>query len=337
VRRHRIYNRVALADLVPTRGARWYDIIENRAGAASTEVHIYDEIGAWGITAREFVKEFKAIKTNTINVRINSYGGEVNDGIAIYNTIKQHAANVVVWVDGIAASAASFIAMAGDEIKIARNAEMMIHDAICAAIGNEEDMLSTAKDLGKCSVKIADIYAQRTGKEAAHWRAQMRANKGMGTRYTGAEAVEAGLADEVVGDNEDATKARARWDASIYNRARTETPDSDGGSALDPGALGGAEDDPPSVPPTLPATDEPEITEEIETELELTMNVDAFRAELDPPLEINLSADELRVTLQTVYQADEPAPTPVSPVATVEPISLDRLAFEQTLREVLIT
>jgi ATP-dependent protease ClpP protease subunit len=346
-RRRKIYNRVALADLTSPRPTRWFEIIENRAGSTSTDVHIYDEIGAWGITAREFVKEFKAIKTGTINVRINSYGGEVNDGIAIYNTIAQHAANVVVWIDGIAASAASFIAMAGDQIKIARNAEVMIHDAMCAAIGNAADMLSVAEELAKCSDKIADIYAQRTGKDASHWREQMCANKGLGTRYTGVEAVEAGLADEVVGENEDAIKARARWDASIYNRARNETPDQDQrGDPSDPGARGGSEDDPPTDPPALPISEDTEITEEIKIiqmgtvdlePLELTIDADAFRAELDDALVLNVSADDLRVTLQSVFEADQPAPDPVVPAMKVEPITLDRLAFEQTLREVLIT
>lgn len=321
---------------------RWYTI-ENKS-SAETDVHIYDEIGCWGISSSDFVKDFKSIKSKTINVHINSPGGEVYDGLAIYNSMAQHAAHVVVWIDGLAASAASFIAMAGDEIKIARNAEMMIHDASCAVWGNAAEHLLVVERLNKMSENIADIYARRSGKPAAYWREQMRADNGLGTFYSGPEAVTAGLADEIVGETEDAKKARDRWDLSIFNRAQApRDPLGDGddpGSGAPDGSDGPPSSDPSALPDDTTEEVEPveEVTENLENlDLELTINVDAFRAELDPDLEMAMSADDLRVTMRTAFEADQPAPEPAVSLPSPQPINFDRLEFEQTLREVLFS
>ncbi len=166
----------------------WYKLT-NQAGVA--EVMIYDSIGYYGITASDFVSELKGLDVAEIAVHINSPGGEVFDGIAIHNALRSHPANVRVNIDSLAASIASVIAMAGDEIIMERNAQMMIHDGYGAIGGNAADLREMADLLDKTSDTIAGIYAERTGKDASYWRGLMKAE----TWYTAEEAVAAGLAD----------------------------------------------------------------------------------------------------------------------------------------------
>src|SRR5882672_9685817 len=170
----------------------WYKIVNHDPGQ-SAEVLIYDEIGFWGVTAADFVAELQALDVPNLLVRINSPGGDVFDGIAIYNAIRNHPADTTVRIEGLAASAASFIAQAGDKIVIERNAQMMIHDAIGMMIGNAADALELSELLNKVSDNIADIYAQRAGGTVAEWRAVMIEEQW----YSSGEAVAAGLADEV--------------------------------------------------------------------------------------------------------------------------------------------
>ena len=104
----------------------WYEF---RGQAKGAEIVIYDEIGAFGIPAKAFVDELKALgPVAELTVRINSPGGSVFDGVAIYNALKRHDAAITVWIDGIAASIASMIAMAGDEVVMPENAMLMLHD-----------------------------------------------------------------------------------------------------------------------------------------------------------------------------------------------------------------
>jgi ATP-dependent Clp endopeptidase proteolytic subunit ClpP len=159
------------------------------------EVYIYDEIGAWGITALDFVNELQSLKAEAFDLHISSPGGEVFDGLAIYNAILSHKADVTVYVDGLAASAASFIAMAGNKVVIAKNAEMMIHDAMGLVIGNASDMAEMITTLDRLSDNIASIYADKAGGTADQWRSLMKEERW----YNAQEAVESGLADEVQG------------------------------------------------------------------------------------------------------------------------------------------
>ena len=146
----------------------WYRIENN--SSATAKVYIYDEIGYVGVSAQDFVRDLNEVKASKIELHIDSPGGDVFDGIAIYNVIKDHPADVTVIVDGIAASAASFIAQAGDKIVMNRNSSMMIHDAHGLAIGNSKDMAELAGLLDKASDNIASIYAERCGMPAEHWR-----------------------------------------------------------------------------------------------------------------------------------------------------------------------
>jgi len=200
----------------------WFKIV-NKAGSDVTDVFIMDEIGFWGTSASSFVDQLKDISTPKIVLHLNSPGGEVFDGVAIYNALKNHEAHVTVSVEALAASAASFIAQAGDEIVMQRGSTMMIHDGLAFCVGNEADMVKTAKLLNTISNNIADIYSSRAGGTQEEWRALMREE----VWYTAGEAVEAGLADEVAADAapEDAVAAAAKWDLSVFNHAgRSDAP-----------------------------------------------------------------------------------------------------------------
>lgn len=175
----------------PTDGNGWYRITNLASGVGQAEVYIYDEIGMWGVTAYELIQELQNLEAVHIDLRINSEGGDVWDGIAIYNALCTHPASVTTYIDGLAASAASFIAQAGGKVFIARNGTMMIHDASGICFGNAHDMSEMAELLDRTSNNIADIYAQRCSTVNV-WRKAMKAV----SWYVGSEAVDAGLADE---------------------------------------------------------------------------------------------------------------------------------------------
>lgn len=173
---------------------RWYRI--SNATDTEAKIYIYDEIGYWGVTASDFVVDLEAITKPRIAVHINSPGGECYDGLAIYNALVRHSAEIAVQVDGLAASAASFVAMAGDTIEVCKTAEMMIHDASGLCWGNAGEMRRMVEQLDRMSDNIAGIYAERAGGEATDWRAVMQEERW----YSAREAVAAKLADKVVGD-----------------------------------------------------------------------------------------------------------------------------------------
>jgi ATP-dependent protease ClpP protease subunit len=196
----------------------WYRI-ENKADTA--EVFLYDEIGAWGTTAGDFAKELADVTAKSIDLRISSAGGEVFDGLAIYAALQRHPAKVTVHIDGLAASIASVIAMAGDDIVIDRYAQMMIHEAHAIACGSTKDMTAMASLLNEYSDNIAAIYASRAGGDTTQWRERMKAE----TWFSAAEAVKAGLADRMA-EAMVRGKPAATWDLSMFNHAgRDHAPD----------------------------------------------------------------------------------------------------------------
>ncbi len=172
----------------------WYSI---KAVARTADVYVYDEIGYFGVTAQQFASEVAALDVDTINLRINSPGGEVFDGIAIHNVLVNHPAVVNVVVDGLAASIASVIAMAGDTITMGEGSRMMIHPAQGLVLGDAAEFRAMADLLDTESASIAGFYARRAGGTQAQWLATMSANGVMGTWYTAEEAVSAGLATAV--------------------------------------------------------------------------------------------------------------------------------------------
>jgi ATP-dependent Clp protease protease subunit len=165
----------------------------------SGEILLYDVIGSdWfgeGVSAKKFADSVSAMgEVKTITIRINSPGGSVFDGHAIYNTLVKHPARKIVEIDGLAASAASFIAMAGDEIRMAEIGMMMIHLAIGMTIGNRPDHEREAGVLAKLDDTIAATYAARAGKEPALFLDLM----GKETWLNAAEALEMGLVTSVL-------------------------------------------------------------------------------------------------------------------------------------------
>lgn len=169
----------------------WYRIEDK--GEDATDVYLYDEIGYWGVTAKEFIRDLNKVKTSVINLFINSPGGDVFDGFAIYENLQRHPATINVVVDGIAASAASYIAQAGDSRVMSKTASMMIHDAWGFGVGPADDLRKLADTLDQMSNTIAGIYAGRAGGSAEEWRARMTEE----TWYNAEDAVSSGLADEV--------------------------------------------------------------------------------------------------------------------------------------------
>ena len=179
----------------------------------ATRVDIYEEIGGWGVSAAEFVQQLRAIATPEIHLHVNSPGGSVFDGVAIFNALAQHPARVFAFVDGLAASAASFIVQAADEVVMNPGSMMMVHDAIGMTWGNAFDHTTMAGLLAQVSDSIAELYAMRAGGTAQSWRAVMEKDGGEGQWYTAEQAVEAGLADRVHGAAPDPDPATGEPDA----------------------------------------------------------------------------------------------------------------------------
>jgi ATP-dependent Clp endopeptidase proteolytic subunit ClpP len=206
----------------------WYHIANAAGPGLPAQVSIYDEIGFFGVSAGDFMAELKGV-SGDIELHLNSPGGDVFDGIAIFNQLKQRKGDVHVIVDGLAASAASFIAQAASpgQLEVAPHSQMMIHNGFSMAIGDAADLRTTADLLDKITNEIASIYAERSGKPVAYWLGQMAAE----TWYSDAEAVADGLADNIHGQG---TPANA-WDLSVYAKAAPEGADaaSDGDDAPD--------------------------------------------------------------------------------------------------------
>lgn len=167
---------------------RWR--IENAAERAA--IYLYDEIGVWGVTAGDFVAELNSLGGKPVDLHVNSAGGDVFDGLAIYNALLQYPGAITAYVDALAASAASFIVQAAGERRIATNASMMIHEAAGLAIGNAEDLRQLATILDDSTMAIAEIYATRGG-TVNEWLSAMKAE----TWYRGQAAIDAGLADGI--------------------------------------------------------------------------------------------------------------------------------------------
>lgn len=164
--------------------------------ADTSEIYIYDDIGYFGITAKDFTKQLNTVTAPNIVVHINSGGGDVFDGLAIYSALQSHPSTITTVVDGLAASAASFIALAGDTVTMSPNSFMMIHKAWAMGIGNADDMTALAGVLGKIDGQIAGMYSAKNGKSAEDNLAAMAAE----TWMTSAEAKDFGLVDSIVGD-----------------------------------------------------------------------------------------------------------------------------------------
>lgn len=205
---------IALRDRIRAQGRppskrQWYRIQNAADDPTTADVWIYDEISWWGISAQSFVQELQAVAAATINLHLNSPGGDVFDGIAIYNALRYHPAKVVARVEGIAASIASVIAMAGDEVVMAPHATMMIHDPWAMVMGNAADLRKEADVLDQIGENIAGIYREQGGGKLKQWRDRMLEE----TWLSDQEAVDIGLADRI---DTGAEPAKAAFDLSMF-------------------------------------------------------------------------------------------------------------------------
>ena len=172
----------------------WYNITHAAEGSTEAEVSIYDAIGGYDINAKDFANDLKEIEAETIHLRINSPGGCVIDGNAICNALQRHSAKVITHIDGLAASMASVVAMAGDEVHMADNALLMIHNPWTVTIGDADELRADADLLDKMSANILASYG-RSQYEPEELKNLMDAE----TWFTAQEALDAGFIDHIEG------------------------------------------------------------------------------------------------------------------------------------------
>lgn len=174
---------------------QWWKITNQSNDNA--ELLLYGSIGdGWfsDNSSKDFANELQRLKgVQSITVRINSPGGEVMAAQAIYNLIKSHPANITVIIDGLAASAASLVAMAGDKIIMPSNALMMIHNPMLYAAGDRNDMLHAADVLEKVKNSLISVYSEKTGKDSVTLSKMMDAE----TWMSADEAFAEGFIDEI--------------------------------------------------------------------------------------------------------------------------------------------
>lgn len=179
-------------------------------------VWLYDAIGWFGIEAGPFVKEIAGIKAKSIDLRINSPGGDVFDARAMKTALDAFDGKVTAYIDGLSASAATFLMMAADEIVISDGAFVMVHNAWGLTMGNAEEHRAMAGVLDKVDDAIVADYRKKTGKAEAELRAMMAAE----TWFTAEEALSAGFVDRIAGKDDGAdAKAASRWNLSAYAKA----------------------------------------------------------------------------------------------------------------------
>lgn len=191
----------------------WFSIT---AKANAADIFILDEIGAFGVTAKAFIGELQALGGRPFTLHVNSPGGDMFAGLAIYNAIDSYRGQVTAVVEGVAASAASFISMAADKIVMPSNSMMMLHEASVGVIGGVESMREGARILGNLNSSMANAYAAKSGLTVERVKALMAAT----TWMTAEEALALGFADEV----RDAVKVAASFDLSRYPNAPVAAP-----------------------------------------------------------------------------------------------------------------
>ncbi|SUB07749.1 head maturation protease, ClpP-related [Pantoea agglomerans] len=248
-------------DLPSSAMDRWNGGIK-AAKSDDNSISVFDVIGAdWygdGVTASRIAAALRSIGGADVTVNINSPGGDMFEGLAIYNLLREYEGKVTVKVLGLAASAASIIAMAGDEVQIGRGAFLMIHNCWVYAMGNRHDLQQIAADMVPFDKAMNDIYGARTGLDAVTIDAMMDAETYIG----GSDAVEKGFADRLlaadeISDGDDSPAAALRkLDAML---AKTDAPRSERRKLLK--ALTGGKPGAAAIPEGMPGA-----TEEINPE-----------------------------------------------------------------------
>jgi ATP-dependent protease ClpP protease subunit len=190
--------------------------------SGDTVITMFDTIGEdpWsatgGVTAKKIAAQLRAIGDRPVEVQINSPGGDMFEGIAIYNVLREHPQQITVKVMGMAASAASIIAMAGDNVEIGAASFLMIHKCWVLAMGNADDMVETAEWLRPFDDAMAAVYAARSGVEAAEALRMMKAE----TWLSGQAAVDKGFADALLPSDKLTVDASAMGEDQRINKLR---------------------------------------------------------------------------------------------------------------------
>ena len=234
----------------------WYSMKATEKGDTA-EITIYDAIGAsfWdekAVSAKQFVDDLNGLGdgVDSITLRINSPGGDVFDGVAIHNALKNHKAKVTARVDGIAASIASYIAMAADKIVMPANSFLLLHNASGFSFGNADDMRSVAEDLDRIDKSIIATYATRSGQTASKVKALLKEDRLMDA----SEAKQLGYADEVVKEVKIAAFSDVAFrllPKAVADRFRAETGTQQAGNAPpSPAAPQRAAEPATSLPPS---------------------------------------------------------------------------------------
>ncbi len=230
----------------------WFNVKAQAANAAVADISIYEPIGSWDLTAAQFIGQVKALgDVSQINLDINSPGGDVFEALTIFNYLKRHQANVTVTVGGVAASAASLIAMAGDTIIMPNNTMMMIHNPWTFAMGNSDELREQADLLDKIGSSLFSTYQSRTGMDEEALKAMLATD----TWLTADECLANGFCDQVV----DPITANAGFDVrkfpaqaqAVYAQAQANAePETD--TDVDEALGDGSE---PEQAPETPLTD----------------------------------------------------------------------------------
>jgi ATP-dependent Clp protease protease subunit len=184
----------------------WFEI--KAESSKVVDVYIFDEVGTFGVNAQSFIEEIKAHKGQPMNLHLNCVGGDVFEGMAIYNVIKKRKAKTTVYIEGIAASMGSVIALAADKVIMAENSLFMIHNAFGGAMGEAKEMRKTAAVLDKISNEIADIYTKKTNLPFGKIKEMMDEE----TWLNADEAFELGFVDSI----SDAINVAAKYDISKF-------------------------------------------------------------------------------------------------------------------------
>ncbi|MBS1188915.1 MAG: peptidase [Rhodocyclaceae bacterium] len=261
---------------------KWYSIRTRAAaqGVKSAEILIFGDIGeSWygdSILAKDFVQEIAAIDAEQITVRINSYGGSVSDGIAIHNAIKRHPATVTTSIEGVGASIASLIAMAGDTVEMAENALLMIHAPWGYAAGNSADLREFADMLDTWAQAMATSYASKTGRTTEEMLALL--TDGQDHWYTAEQALAETFVDTVV----QAMPMAASFDRAALS-ARFKSLPAAGGSPFAAAAA------PTSKEIDMPGTNQPAAPAQTAAKSEEEIKAAAVKAEAQRREEIKAS------------------------------------------------
>ena len=259
---------------------RWYAIstpANSETEDSGVEVSIYDEIGFGGVTAKDFVADLRKLKGQHIHLRINSVGGSVIEGAAIYNALRRHKGGLTVHVDGLAASMASVIAMAGEEVLMAGNAMLMVHNPWSMAMGDADDLRKEADVLDKLKATLVNAYVRKTGRERGEIEAMMDEE----TWLDATEAMGLNFVDGIEDDIEAAASvtpeaARARFDKFSSSMSR-KTKSTIKAEEAAPEVVAPAAEPAPEPVVETPAVD----TEAKDMTAELQAKVDALQADLD--------------------------------------------------------